>query len=104
MHSDQTDTLIHTAALHLSVQTTPAADRNEMPVSENGAPIGVLALFSKQVLSPEEVGILEGIASSASQAAQMSIAEAENAVIQTNLHRAQKMEAIGMMAGGVPTI
>ncbi len=69
--------------------------------SEKGDPIGVLALFSKHVIGPQEVGLLEGVANSTSQVIQVSMAEAEKEIMQTQLLRAQKMKAIGMMAGGV---
>ncbi len=69
--------------------------------SEKGDPIGVLALFSKHVIGPQEVGLLEGVANSTSQVIQVTMAEAEKTLIETQLLRAQKMEAIGLLAGGV---
>ncbi len=69
--------------------------------SESGAPLGVLALFSKHIIGPHEVGLLEGVANNISQIVQVTMAEEEKEKIQTQLIRAQKMEAIGLMAGGV---
>ncbi len=69
--------------------------------SAKGVPVGVIALFSKHVISPQEVGLIEGVANSTSQIIQMNRAEIEKEVLQANLLRAQKMEAIGLMAGGV---
>jgi len=69
--------------------------------SVKGVPVGVIALFSKHVISPQEVGLLEGVANSTSQIIQMNRAEIEKEAMQANLLRAQKMEAIGLMAGGV---
>ncbi len=69
--------------------------------SDKGAPVGVIALFSKHAISSQEVGLLEGVANTTSQIIQKNAAAAEKEAMQANLLRAQKMEAIGFMAGGV---
>ncbi|MEN8190728.1 MAG: response regulator [Thermodesulfobacteriota bacterium] len=69
--------------------------------AEDGSPLGVLAMFSKHTVGPNEVGLIEGVANSISQVIQVTVAEEEKGKIQSQLARAQKMEAIGLMAGGV---
>lgn len=69
--------------------------------SAKGIPVGVIALFSKHMISSHEVGLLEGVANSTSQIIQMNRAAKEKEAMSVNLLRAQKMEAIGLMAGGV---
>ena len=43
--------------------------------SVSGEPLGVLALFSKHILSPEDEGLLEGVANTVAQVVQMASAE-----------------------------
>ena len=69
--------------------------------SDKGLPIGVIALFSKHAIDPHEAGLLEGVANSTSQVIQMNMDDTEKEAMRANLHRAQKMEAIGLMASGV---
>lgn len=69
--------------------------------AEDVEPLGVLEIFSKHIIGLNEVGLLEGVATNISQVIQVTVAEEEKEKIQTQLLRAQKMEAIGMMAGGV---
>ncbi len=69
--------------------------------SDKGVPVGVIALFSKYAINPQEVGLLEGVANSTSQIIQINRDANEKEAMQVNLLRAQKMEAIGLMAGGV---
>ncbi len=69
--------------------------------SAKGVPVGVIALFSKHVISPQEIGLIGGVANSTSQIIQTNRAENEKEAMQINLLRAQKMEAIGLMASGV---
>ncbi|MEJ2136569.1 MAG: PAS domain S-box protein [Desulfofustis sp.] len=44
-------------------------------LSANGSPLGVMALFSKHLLAPEDDGLLEGLANSTAQVIQTAIAE-----------------------------
>ncbi len=69
--------------------------------SDKGAPIGVIALFSKHVIDPQEVGLLEGVANTTSQIIQTTMAAKEKESMQIELLQAQKMEVIGLMASGV---
>ncbi len=69
--------------------------------SDKGGALGVVALFSKHKIDHQEFGLFEGVANSTSLVIQQDIAAKEQETMQVNLLRAQKMEAIGLMAGGV---
>jgi PAS domain S-box-containing protein len=70
-------------------------------LSANGEPIGVLAFFSKNTISNDEFAFGEALASTASQVIQTAIAEEQRRDLQQKLDRAERMESLGILAGGV---
>ena len=58
-------------------------------LSSTGIPIGVLALFSKHILSPEDNGLLEGLANTTTQIVQTVKAEEELKMYQVMIESAQ---------------
>ncbi len=66
-----------------------------------GDPLGVLALFAKHPILPEEDAILDGLSSSVALVVQRAVAEAERDAAEAAMRQAQKMEAVGRLAGGV---
>jgi PAS domain S-box-containing protein len=70
-------------------------------LSTNGDPIGVLAFFSKNAISDDEFAFGEALASTVSQVIQTSMAEEQRRDLQQKLERAERMESLGILAGGV---
>lgn len=70
-------------------------------VSADGKPIGVLAYFSKTPITPDEFAFSEVFAGTASQVIQAAAAEDQRRSLQDKLDRAERMESLGILAGGV---
>lgn len=64
-------------------------------LSNEGEPIGVLALFSKNIISQEEDALLEDIAATASHVIQTSLLEEAQRKTEANLRRAQQVAHFG---------
>jgi len=58
-------------------------------LSSAGKPIGVMALFSRHILSPEDDGLLEGLANTTTQVIQTAAAEEELKIYQVMIESAQ---------------
>ena len=63
--------------------------------------IGVLALFSQHVITPEEDALLESIAYTTTQVIEQAEAEGHQKSLQVQLVQAQKLESIGQLAAGI---
>ncbi len=70
-------------------------------LSADGKPIGVLAFFGKNTISQDEFAFGEALASTASQVIQTAMAEDQRLELQEKLDRAERMESLGILAGGV---
>jgi signal transduction histidine kinase len=70
-------------------------------LSDDAAPIGVLALFSKKKLSHEEAAVLQTVADTASKVVVAAHSEEERLNLQRQLQHAQKLESLGVLAGGI---
>jgi len=70
-------------------------------VSSNGETIGVLALFAKHPIDPDEDSLLESVAISCSHVIQSAMAEEEHRKLEAQIQHAQKLESLGILAGGI---
>jgi PAS domain S-box-containing protein len=70
-------------------------------LSHEGAPIGVLALFSKRPLSSEEGAMLQTVAATTSEVVLAARSEEEKLSLERQMQHAQKLESLGVLAGGI---
>jgi signal transduction histidine kinase/CheY-like chemotaxis protein/PAS domain-containing protein len=70
-------------------------------VSADGQVIGVLAFFSTHVISAEDYAFAEVLTNTVSQVIQAAMAETQRLDLQSKLVRAERMESLGILAGGV---
>jgi PAS domain S-box-containing protein len=70
-------------------------------LSANSEPIGVLAFFGKNIISRDEFAFGETLAITVSQVIQKVEAEEQHRELQEKLERAERMESLGILAGGV---
>ncbi len=70
-------------------------------VSTDSEPIGVLAYFSQKPITEDEFAFSEVLAGTASQVIQTAVAEDQRRSLQDKLDRAERMESLGILAGGV---
>jgi PAS domain S-box-containing protein len=70
-------------------------------LSHEGAPIGVLALFSKRPLSFEEGATLQTVAATTSEVVLAAKSEEERLSLERQMQHAQKLESLGVLAGGI---
>ncbi len=63
--------------------------------------LGVMALFSKHVITPEIDALLESLAHTAAQVIQNAKAEEEQQHLQSRLLQAQRLESVGQLAAGI---
>ncbi len=66
-----------------------------------GETIGVLALFSKHVVTPEIDAMLETLAHTAARVILNALAEEEHRNLQSQLALAQRLESVGQLAAGI---
>jgi signal transduction histidine kinase/PAS domain-containing protein/ActR/RegA family two-component response regulator len=70
-------------------------------LSSDSGTVGVLAFFSKHEINHDELAFGEILASTASNVIQAAIAEEQKISLQEKLERAERMESLGILAGGV---
>jgi PAS domain S-box-containing protein len=66
-----------------------------------GETIGVLAMFSKHVITPEVDAMLEHLANTAARVILSAQADNEHGALQTQLMQAQRLESVGQLAAGI---
>ncbi|MBI5863895.1 MAG: hypothetical protein HZB38_05205 [Planctomycetes bacterium] len=66
-----------------------------------GETIGVMALFSKEVITSEIDAMLENLANTAAQVILSANAEQEQTILQGQLAQAQRLESVGQLAAGI---
>ena len=66
-----------------------------------GETIGVLAMFSKLVITPEVDALVETLANSSAQVIQRARAEEEQKTLHGQLIQAQRLESVGQLAAGI---
>jgi signal transduction histidine kinase/CheY-like chemotaxis protein/ligand-binding sensor protein len=70
-------------------------------LSSTGAPIGVLALFSRHEIGSEEDTLLRSLTNITAQVLQTAVAEEERLKLEQQIQHAQKLESLGVLAGGI---
>jgi PAS domain S-box-containing protein len=70
-------------------------------VSGDGRPVGVLAYFSRKPILADEESLLNDIAATASQVVLAAQAEQQRHALETKVQQTQKLESLGLLAGGV---
>lgn len=66
-----------------------------------GETIGVLALFSKHAILPDEDAMLQSLGNTVAQVVLKAKAEEKQTNLQTQLAHAQKLESVGQLAAGI---
>ena len=70
-------------------------------VSREGKPTGVLALFSKHAITSNIERLLEDLANTTSQVIITGSAEEERHKLEAQIQHSQRLESLGILAGGV---
>lgn len=70
-------------------------------VAADGRVIGVLAFFGRQPISADDFAFAEVLTNTVSQVIQATMADEQRKDLQIKLERAERMESLGILAGGV---